>query len=141
MDPVERMKEISERIEEALKKNDCSKCGRVRIGRCCCNRCASSRGYFCNPKQGNRGRFEYSSGLGDHCWSGEKHTLSCLPLELINLFDKEKGFLGDYGCRLPRHLRSAVCLDYLCDDLKLIPELHGLVTEMVYVRKQAGFPW
>ena len=34
--------------------------------------------------------------------------------EIRRLFDKKDGFLRENGCILPRHLRSTICLAYVC---------------------------
>lgn len=94
-----------ERVFKDFNKNICSKCDDehwISIGKyklksnCgCCVSCNGERGYL------NNSSFEKSV---------------CKDYKI--LYDSQWGFFNnnDYTCKLPRHLRSVVCLRYVCLD-------------------------
>ena len=65
---------------------------------CCCHNCATRNGHY------------------------EVYDDKTSPIHLKQLnelkkefkFTENKGFLGNKGCKLPRHLRSFTCMRYLC---------------------------
>ena len=62
---------------------------------CCCRHCSVSTGFFYRS-DGDYDLFMYSNG------------------KKLFGFNKEKGFLTETGCALPRYLRSRVCLGFVC---------------------------
>lgn len=74
-----------------------------------CNfNCPPDREYFCCKDFGCKG----------HCGFFEWDEIAFFPDkerdEILSLWDNELGFQGEYGCVLPRNLRSYVCLNYAC---------------------------
>jgi len=62
-------------------------------------------------------------------------------------FDEEKNGFFDEGkmcCKLPRMLRSNICLNHICDRLKLSQEEHGIVYQSVrilnLIKKENNLP-
>jgi hypothetical protein len=70
-------------------KTICTKCGSM----CCCNGCHNNKGYFSNIKIFKERAKAYK-------------------------FNKEKGFLTENGCSIPRELRSHVCLRFTCTKME-----------------------
>ena len=83
-------------------------CREVRLGRprlYCCNECAKHVGYL----------------------KVKEHEL---PEEYKNLFDEEKGFLGENGCKLPKEKRSVTCVCYACKPCNILDSDRTLLVQV-----------
>ena len=73
-------------------------CGRTcgdKYPQCDCHKCAQQKGFF-TPEEKEKSFTEQERAFIDSMW------------------DPDKGFLGELGCRLPRTLRPIACIRNIC---------------------------
>ncbi len=78
----------------ALEPNCGRSCG-DNYPQCGCHQCAQYGGF-------------YAPGEKEQTFTERERVF------IDSMWDSEKGFLGELGCRLPRHLRSMACLRNIC---------------------------
>jgi hypothetical protein len=92
---------------------------------CCCRHCADERGYFYRCDEDYE-FFMYSNFM----YSNGKKLFG---------FNKEKGFLTETGCALPRYLRSRVCLGFVCFKFEeKLKERNDFFHEVDKIARQLG---
>ena len=91
----------------------------------------------------NQSRFAYSHGCCAHCygnlgylrgnWDGDTERTAIV--EHFHFDRKTHGFFDEkkFGCGLPRHLRSQICLVSCCD-YKKVDEIRDLVDRVCEIR-------
>ena len=81
----------------------------------------------CNHYRNNKRRYSCC----DHCYAKvgyQEVKAQELPKEYLPHFSNPKGFLGDNGCKLPREMRSSICITYICDDCALSEQGKEIMT-------------
>jgi hypothetical protein len=84
----------------------------------CCNDCGHNLGYFSNA-----GTEKSYKGLQNFLLSHQE------------LYDKVNGYFDEeqFGCSLPRHIRSGTCLSYCCN-YKLVEKILPLLKRATEIR-------